>query len=583
LQIDALYNELTVRESLIFSGKFQLPFGTPLEEIEDLADAVMAAFDLSRVMHADVGRPHEGGLSKFERKGLSIAVELMRRPRILFLESPTGGLNPSAALRIIRDLKKFVDIQGITLCASISEARRDVFELFDSVLLLGSCSKVVYHGQVGKIGKYFNQLNYILPDGESVTDWLLDIATGRLPPPVKQYRQAKTSNPASSGDTMPETESGDEMSTDEKRKNRKVTFAKAAGRTPASSDERDNLTGSKTKPFDIVSEQAKATCELLHDNWTKHVKELSKKKRAKYQPPSAFGLPRSKERPPFVDQLFHHLRRLLILTERNWLARFIDTTIVVVIVILVTAMDGAAEPTREVDMHGLNYERLSDPSRVESLLLEFPTLFSYAISGIERDIEKVSDYCRYSFRTLQLVMTLSHPVIILLLLKYATAVGVSFAIVVSVLATKLFRSKRQQFFREAASGYNVGAFFLARIIMGTLEHAFQAVLSALFAYSIRNSLSAWYSYVIHFLLLSWVSASWGIFLSLVMPRKHVNFVVGFLVAFFALMFCGAIPPIDFEGSYLSHTAHLASLSLSVRLKHLRLPPFFLFVCHSDIQ
>jgi ABC-type multidrug transport system ATPase subunit len=391
LQIDALYNELTVRESLIFSGKFQLPFGTPMEDIEDLADAIMATLDLSRVMHADIGRPHQGGLAEFERQGVSIAVELMRRPRIIFLESPTGGLDHSAAFRIVRDLKKFVDVQGITLCASISEARRDVFELFDSVLLLGSSSKLVYHGQVGKIGKYFNQLNYILPDGESVTDWMLDIATGRLPPPVKQHRQAKKKVPASSGDTMPETVSGDEKSTDEKRQNRKVTFA-MAGRTPSG----ENFAGSKTKPFEVASEQAKTTCELLHDNWTKHVKELSKKKRAKYEPPSPFGLPRKKEKPPFIDQLFHHLRRLLILTERNWLARLIDTTLIIVTVILVTLMDGAAEPTMEVDMHDLNYERLTDPSSVESLLLEFPTLFSYAISGIKQDIEKVSDHSRYS-------------------------------------------------------------------------------------------------------------------------------------------------------------------------------------------
>ena len=136
--------------------------------------------------------------------------------------------------------------------------------------------------------------------------------------------------------------------------------------------------------------------------------------------------------------------------------------------------------------------------------------------------------------------------------KYATMMGVLFAVVVSVLATKLFRAKRNQFFREAASGYNVGAFFLATSIVGTIEHAVQAVLSALFAYSIRNSLSAWYSYVLNFLLLSWVSASWGILFSFVISSKHVNFVTGFVVAFFALLFCGAIPPIGFEGS-LSRT------------------------------
>ena len=394
--MDALYNELTVRETLIFCGKFQLPFGTPLEEIEDLADAIMASFDLSRVMHEDIGQPHQGGLSQFERTGVSIASELMSRPRILFLESPTNGLDPGAAHRIVRDLKRFADVQGITVCASLREARRDVFELFDSVILLGCSGKLVYFGPVCKIGKYFNQLNYILPDGESVTDWMLDVSAGRLPPPVRHYRQEKPGIPSSSGDTMPETISADELSNEEKRQHKKVKFA-MTWRTHSGSDDRDNISSSRIKPFDIATEQAKATCELLHDNWIKYVNELPKKKRSKYEPPSPFGLPRKKEKPPFIDQLFHQLRRLLILKERNWLEAFRDTTIIIVAVILVSLMNGAAEPTKSVDMLDLNYERVAEPNSVESLLLEFPKLFSYAITGVKDNIEMVSDCSRMRF------------------------------------------------------------------------------------------------------------------------------------------------------------------------------------------
>ena len=74
-----MYPELTVRENLIFSGKFQLPHGTPLEEIEDLADATMASLGLSRVMHSMVGDVHRRGVSGGEKKRVNIGLELMVR------------------------------------------------------------------------------------------------------------------------------------------------------------------------------------------------------------------------------------------------------------------------------------------------------------------------------------------------------------------------------------------------------------------------------------------------------------------------------------------------------------------------
>ena len=81
MQDDIVYSELTVRENLIFSGKFQLPKGTPIQEIEDLADATMASLGLSCVMHSIVGDVHRRGISGGEKKRVNIGLELMVRKK----------------------------------------------------------------------------------------------------------------------------------------------------------------------------------------------------------------------------------------------------------------------------------------------------------------------------------------------------------------------------------------------------------------------------------------------------------------------------------------------------------------------
>lgn len=386
-----MYGELTVRESLIFSGMFQLPEGTPLVEIEDLADLTMANLGLSRVMHK-----RQGSLSDIQKKRTSIGIELMKKPRIMFLERPTKGLDPTSALLIIRSLKKLADVQGITICSTINQTRRDSFELFDSLILLGSSGKLVYHGKVGKVGKYFNELNYYLPAGESVTDWILDISTGRFPPPVRRIKTPKRKKPkpkdsiARSDEDSRTTGTTAESSGEflpEKKKVKRVTFA-IAERTPSGSDEKENIAGHTFKPFDTAPEQAKATCQLLNDHWKTHVKELPRKKYSRYMAPEPSPIPNKKDQPPLVNQLACQLLRLLVLMERNWLSRFVDTTAICIAVTLITLMDDLAQPTKDSPNAGnASYERITGGTTEEAIIQEFPKLFDFAIQGISGDIE----------------------------------------------------------------------------------------------------------------------------------------------------------------------------------------------------
>ena len=64
----------------------------------------------------------------------------------------------------------------------IHQPRKFIFDLFDSLILLGVGGRMVYHGPTNQSLSYFNSLGYQLPQGESVADWLIDISSGRLEP-----------------------------------------------------------------------------------------------------------------------------------------------------------------------------------------------------------------------------------------------------------------------------------------------------------------------------------------------------------------------------------------------------------------
>ncbi len=96
---------------------------------------------------------------------------------------------------VIQCLKRLVESQGMTVCCVIHQPRKSIFEMFESLILLGVGGNLVYHGPVDTAQDYFTNLNYELPQGESVADWLIDISSGELSPNVSRRvfnRQSST-------------------------------------------------------------------------------------------------------------------------------------------------------------------------------------------------------------------------------------------------------------------------------------------------------------------------------------------------------------------------------------------------------
>lgn len=119
-------------------------------------------------------------LSGGEQKRLSIALELVDDPSILFLDEPTTGLDSSSSTQCIQLLKKLAQ-EGKTIICTIHTPSASLFELFDHIYALaeGCC---IYQGSSQKLVPFLAEMDLKCPEIYSPSDFLLEIATNDYGP-----------------------------------------------------------------------------------------------------------------------------------------------------------------------------------------------------------------------------------------------------------------------------------------------------------------------------------------------------------------------------------------------------------------
>ena len=80
-------------ESLWFSAQLRLPDNMTVEDKRAVARSALQEMGLESCADTPVGNWHLRGISGGERRRLSIALELLLRPQLLFLDEPTTGLD----------------------------------------------------------------------------------------------------------------------------------------------------------------------------------------------------------------------------------------------------------------------------------------------------------------------------------------------------------------------------------------------------------------------------------------------------------------------------------------------------------
>ncbi|KAL8103908.1 hypothetical protein AgCh_028200 [Apium graveolens] len=132
-QNDIYSPHVTVYESLLYSAWLRLPSEVDDEKRKMFVNDVLELAEMDTLKEALVGLPGVNGLSIEQRKRLTIAVELVSNPSIIFMDEPTSGLDARAAAIVMRTVRNTVDT-GRTVVCTIHQPSMDIFEAFDEAI-----------------------------------------------------------------------------------------------------------------------------------------------------------------------------------------------------------------------------------------------------------------------------------------------------------------------------------------------------------------------------------------------------------------------------------------------------------------
>ncbi|VAH77438.1 unnamed protein product [Triticum turgidum subsp. durum] len=174
--------QVTVYESLLFSAWLRLPEDVDSNKRRVFIEEVMELVELKPLKDALVGLPGVNGLSTEQRKRLTIAVELVANPSIIFMDEPTSGLDARAAAIVMRTVRNTVDT-GRTVVCTIHQPSIDIFEAFDELFLMKRGGEEIYAGPLGHhsadLINYYEGIHGVskIKDGYNPATWMLEVTT----------------------------------------------------------------------------------------------------------------------------------------------------------------------------------------------------------------------------------------------------------------------------------------------------------------------------------------------------------------------------------------------------------------------
>ncbi|CAL5206363.1 unnamed protein product [Lathyrus oleraceus] len=181
-QFDIHSPNVTVYESLLYSAWLRLPPEVDQATRKMFIEEVMELVELNSLREALVGLPGENGLSTEQRKRLTIAVELVANPSIIFMDEPTSGLDARAAAIVMRTVRNTVDT-GRTVVCTIHQPSIDIFDAFDELLLMKLGGEQIYTGPLGRhcshLIQYFEAIQGVpkIKDGYNPATWMLEVTS----------------------------------------------------------------------------------------------------------------------------------------------------------------------------------------------------------------------------------------------------------------------------------------------------------------------------------------------------------------------------------------------------------------------
>lgn len=164
-----MLGKLTCLETLKIAASLKL--GSHVQDVVRLKiiNDIVQLLDLTGCLATRVENMSGG-----ERKRLSIGVELVNNPSVMFFDEPISGLDSSASLQIVTHLRELAQ-SGRTIVCVVHQPSSKILELFDSIYVVGG-GQCIYNGKLEAMLTEFQKANFQCPDHYNRADFALEVA-----------------------------------------------------------------------------------------------------------------------------------------------------------------------------------------------------------------------------------------------------------------------------------------------------------------------------------------------------------------------------------------------------------------------
>eukprot|EP01084_Bolivina_argentea_P114935 204512_1 len=135
-QSDMLYPTSTAKECIEFVADLRLPPYISDKIKQQSVDSVISSLKLSSCKDTKVGTDFKSGLSGGEAKRVSIGIELITNPQLLFLDEPISGLDSYHALKTMKILKNLTSKHEKQILLTVHQPNQEIFNMFDKLILM---------------------------------------------------------------------------------------------------------------------------------------------------------------------------------------------------------------------------------------------------------------------------------------------------------------------------------------------------------------------------------------------------------------------------------------------------------------